>query len=205
MVEKITNMKIQIMVLYRGNYLAKYHVREMAELLKKNHATILPHLAALEKEKILFGEKSGRNKNFSLNLQNATTKQYMLLAEKVETIQYLNHVFLIKKIMKDLENMPIMGSIILFGSYAKKTYDVVSDIDIFYIGEENETLMKQIKGIGTQYRKVINIKRTTPHAFEKALREKDPLVIEIIKNHVLLMNGDFFINALWRYFNEIKQ
>lgn len=205
MVEKITNMKIQIMVLYRYNYLAKYHVREMAELLKKNHATILPHLAALEKEKILLAEKSGRNKNFSLNFQNTITKQYMLIAEKAKTIQYIDHIFLIKKIIKEFENIPIMGSIILFGSYAKKTYDEKSDIDLFYIGEENELLMKQIKGIGTRYRKVINIKKATPTAFEKALREKDPLVIEIIKNHILFMNGEYFINALWRYFNEIRQ
>ncbi len=205
MVEKITNMKIQIMGLYRHNYLAKYHVREMAELLKKNHATMLPHLAALEKENILLAKKSGRNKNFSLNLQNATTKEYMLLAEKVETIRCIEHIFLIKKIIKELENIPIIGSIILFGSYAKKTYDKESDIDIFYIGEETEILMKQIKEIGKQYQKVMDIKKATPRAFEKALREKDPLVIEIIKNHILLLNGDYLINALWRYFNEIKQ
>ncbi len=205
MVEKITNMKIRILGLYRSNYLAKYHVREMAKLLKKNHATILPHLAAFEKEKILLAEKSGRNKNFLLNLQNTTTKQYMIIAEKAETIQYLDHVFLIKKMMKELENIPLMGSITLFGSYAKNTYNEESDVDIFYIGEENETIMKEVKEIGKQYRKVINIKKATPNAFEKALREKDPLVIEIIKNHILLMNGEYFINALWRYYNEIRQ
>lgn len=205
MVDKITNTKLQIIGLYRTNYLAHYHVREMAKLLKKNHATLLPHIAQLEKDRILVAKKSGRNKDFSLNLSNTLAKDYLCLAEKLETIFYLEKVFLIKKIAEEIDALGLSGSIVLFGSYAKKTYDEKSDIDLFYVGECHEKQMERIKDSGKQYNKVINIKKITPENFKKTLFAKDSLIHEILQNHILLLNPEFFITETWRYFNDIKQ
>jgi len=100
------------------------------------------------------------------------------------------------------QNIP--GTIILFGSYTKKTYNDESDIDIAYIGKIIEKELSKIKQIGELYGKKINVKKVSLKNFEKALKEKDPLVIEIIKNHILLQNPEQFINSLWRYYNEKK-
>ena len=62
MVEKITNIKIEIIKLFRTNYLAQLHLRKMAELIKKSHVTLIPHLKALEKDKILIPKTNGKNK-----------------------------------------------------------------------------------------------------------------------------------------------
>ena len=202
MVEKTTNIKLEVINLFRSNYLAQFHVREMAKLLKKSHVTLLLHLKALEKDKILISKSVGKNKVYSLNFENIITKNYLTLSETVETTAFLEHVFLIKKITREIFNINLSGTIILFGSYAKKTFQEDSDIDLFYLGQITEKEIKNIKQIGKTYGKIINVKKSTLKNFELGLRKKEALIIEIIKNHVILQNPGQFINALWRFYDE---
>ena len=204
MVDKTTNNKLRIISLYRSNYLAQHHIREMAKLIKKSHVTLLPHLKALEKDKILVPKTIGKNKIYSLNLDSIITKNYLLLAETVEAILYLEEIFLIKKIAAEIFNLRLDGTIVLFGSYAKRTFREDSDIDLFYLGKTADKETEEIRKIGKTYGKTINVKKSMIKNFEGGLRKKDPLIVEIIKNHVLLQNPEPFINALWRYYDEIR-
>ena len=204
MVDKTTDNKLKILSLFRSNYVAQYHTREMAKLIKKSHVTILPHLNALEKEKILIAKIVGKNKVYSLNLDNILTKNYLIISELAESILYQEQVFLIKKINAEISKLNLSGTLILFGSYAKKTFKEESDIDIFYLGELKETEITKIKVIGKTYGKTINLKTATVQNFEAGLRKKDALIMEILKYHVILKNPDTFINALWRYYHEIR-
>ncbi|MEK6905164.1 MAG: nucleotidyltransferase domain-containing protein, partial [Nanoarchaeota archaeon] len=148
MVGKTTNNQLKILSLYRSNYLAQYHTREIAKLLKKSHVTLLPHLNALEKEKILIAKIMGKNKVYSLNLDNILTKNFTSISELVESISYQEQVFLIKKINTEISKLNLPGTLLLFGSYAKKTFKEDSDIDLFYLGELKETESTKIKAIG---------------------------------------------------------
>ena len=204
MVDKITNTTLQILRLYRLNYAAQYYVREIAKLTGKSHVTLLPHLHRLEKDKILTSRTLGKNKMYSLNLHNIMAKQYLLLAEVMESTEYWGEIFVIKKLTTELFTLGLSGAVILFGSYAKRTFHKDSDIDLLYIGTITEDEIQKIKEIGTIYGKIINIKNSTLEHFEAGLRRRDALLTEIVKNHLLLHNGELFINSLWRYFNEIK-
>ncbi|OGZ66605.1 MAG: hypothetical protein A2822_03210 [Candidatus Staskawiczbacteria bacterium RIFCSPHIGHO2_01_FULL_41_41] len=174
----------------------------MAKLTTKSHVTLLPHLKALEKDKVLVHKTIGTNKVYSLNFENIITKNYLTLSETVETTAFLEQVFLIKKITKEIFNLNLPGTIILFGSYAKKTFHEDSDIDLFYLGQVTDKEIQNIKNIGKTYGETINVKKSTLKNFELGLRKKDPLIIEIIKNHILLQNHEQFVNALWRYCDE---
>ncbi len=202
MVEKTTNNRLGIISLFRSDYLAQFHVREMAKLTKKSHVTLLPHLKESEKDKILTARTIGKNKVYSLNFENIITKNYLTLSETVETTALLEQVFLIKKITKEIFNLNLSGTIILFGSYAKRTFKEDSDIDIFYLGQVADKEIQNIRNIGKIYGKTINVKKSTSKNFELGLRKKDPLIIEIIKNHIILQNPEQFVNALWRYYDE---
>ena len=204
MVDKTTSNKLRILNLYRSNYLTQYHTREMAKLTKKSHVTLLPHLGALEKDKILIAKTIGKNKVYSLNLDNILTKNYLIISELAEAILFQEQVFLIKKITSEISKLNLSGSVILFGSYAKKTFKEDSDIDLFYLGELKETEFTKIKAIWKTYGKTINLKTATGENFERGLRRKDALIMEILKYHIILQNQDQFINALWKYYHEIK-
>ena len=204
MVDKTTDNKLRVAGLYRSNYLAKYHIREIAKLTAKSHVTLLPHLKALEKDKILIPKTIGKNKVYSLNFENIVTKNYLLLSEIIESTTFFEQFFLIKRIYAEIFSLNLLGTTILFGSYAKRTFKEDSDIDLFYLGEITDKEIGEIKEIGKTYGKSIDIKKLTLKNFELKLREKDPLVIELIKNHVLLQNQELFVNVLWRYYNEIR-
>ena len=203
MVDKITDNKLKIISLYRFNYLSQYHVREIAKLTKTSHVTLLPHLKAIEKDKILIFKRIGKNKVYSLNLNNIIAKYYITLSETVESIRFLEQIFLIKKIFAEIFKLNPFETIIIFGSYAKKTFKEDSDIDIFCLGGITQNKTNQIKKIGETYGKTINIKKSTVSNFENRLRKKDPLIIEIIKNHIILQNPESFVNINWKYYNEI--
>jgi len=202
MVEKMTNNKLKIINLFRSNYLASFHVREMAKLTKKSHVTLLPHLKALEEDKILAAKSIGKNKVYSLNFENIITKNYLTISETTETTAFLEQVFLVKKITKEIFSLNLPGTIIIFGSYAKMTFKEESDIDIFYLGKINDKEIQEIKKIGKIYGKTINVKNSTFNNFESGLRKKDPLIIEVIKNHIILQNPEQFVNILWRFYDE---
>ena len=204
MVDKATDNKLRIISLYRSNYLATYHVREMAKLTKKSHVTLLPHLKAFESDKILVPKTRGKNKIYTLNLDNILTKNYLIMSELVESIVYQEQFFLIKKITMEISKFHLPGPFILFGSYAKKTFKEDSDIDIFYLGELKESEITNLKVIGKTYGKIINLKTATTKNFEIGLRKKDALIMEIIKYHLIVQSPDLFINILWRYYYEIR-
>ena len=205
MVDKATDNKTRIISLYRANYVAQYHTREMAKLTKKSHVTLLPHLNALEKDKVLIAKMNGKNKVYTLNLDNNLAKNYIIISELFESILFQEQVFLIKKITIEISKLNLSGSLILFGSYVKKTFKEESDIDLFYVGELKKSEITKIKSIGKTYGKTINLKTATNENFEHGLRKKDALIMEILKYHVILHNPDIFINALWRYYYEIRR
>jgi len=204
MVDKTTDNKLRILSLYRSNYLAQYHTREMAKLTKKSHVTLLPHLNTLEKDKVLTAKMVGKNKVYTLNLDNILIKNYIIISELFESILYQEQVFFIKKITTEISKLNLSGSVILFGSYAKKTFKEDSDIDLFYLGELEEVEITKIKAIGKTYGKTINLKTATSKNFENGLRKKDALIMEILKYRIILQNADTFINTLWRYYHEIR-
>jgi predicted nucleotidyltransferase len=202
MVGKMTSLKFEILNLFRSNYSIQLHVREMAKLTKKSHVTLLSHLQALEKDKILISKTIGRNKQYSLNLDNIITKNYLTISETIATTSFIEQIFLIKKITKEILNINLLGTMIIFGSYAKKTFQEDSDIDLFFIGQITEQEIQKIRNIGKIYGKTINLKKSTFNNFESGLKKKDPLIIEIIKNHIIIQNPEQFVHFLWRYYNE---
>jgi len=191
----INSTKLNILELYTSNYLAQYHIREIAKLLKKNHTTLLPHINSLIKNNILISKTIGKNKILTLNF-NILTKNYLLLTETNKTNHYLIQNFQIKKIIIEIFKLNLEGTIVLFGSYAKKTFNKDSDIDLFYLGETKQ--LNKIKEIGKIYGKTINIKTST----QKNFNPKDHLITEIIKYHILLHNPQPFIDLLWKYYEE---
>ena len=205
MVDKITDYKLKIISLYKSDYIEEYHVREMAKLIGTSHVTLLPHLKDLEEEKILISEKKGRNKVYTLNFDNILAKEYLIMAEKYHSLCYLEGNFLIKKITQELQKLNLNSLILLFGSYAKGTETKVSDIDLFILEKPGQKTKEDIKNIGIIYGKEINIKSVSYKNFNKTLKNKDTLILEIIKNHITLQNSEIFINYLWKYYDEKRK
>ncbi len=157
MVENITNIKLEIVALFRNNYLSEFHIRQMATMIKKSHVGLLPHLNELEKNKILISKEVGRSKVYSLNISNNQVREFLSFAEKNNSIELLSKEIFIKKIYEEFINLDLTGTLILFGSYASKTNTKESDIDLLYLGDLKESESKKIKDLGKIYNKEIHL------------------------------------------------
>ncbi len=202
MVVKITNNIFEILSFYRTDYSASMHIRAMAKLIGTSHVALLPYLRLLEKLKILNSEKAGRNKQYTLNKGNVSTKYYLLATEELVTIAYLGKIFLIKKLAEHLNNIDISNPLILFGSYAKDYATEESDIDLFSIGKLTENQQSHIKKFEAAFGKKINLKTATIENFNAGLRTGDILIKEVVANHIIISNPDPFVTMLWRQYIE---
>ncbi len=201
MLEKtnITQTTLRILALYNDNYKKALHLREIARKTKTDVNTTYPQLNKLEEMNILTSTIKGKNKEYTMNLDNIISKYYLTLAEIFTTIRYLQKNFVIKKIMTELDSQ-IDDPIILFGSFVKGGYTKESDIDLFVIGQKRTN--KTILEIGDLVGHDISIKFADPSKFQSGLKDKDPLVNEVVSNHIVLKGADKFCDIMWRYYES---
>ena len=86
-------------------------------------------------------------------------------------------------------------SLIVFGSYASGNFSKESDLDIVILGKSNKEQIKKIK-----QKQIIQINEhyISYIEFAKILKSKNPLSIEIMKNHILFGNVSKIIDIFWK-------
>ena len=187
------NKKLEVIMLYTGNYKAEFYLRQIANLSKLPLKTCQNVLANLEKEKVLKSKIDGKNKYFSLNLDNIQTKSYLLQAEVNRLSGFLNHYPRFNTFLKSVHTtIPL----IIFGSFAKMKVDKNSDLDLLILAKEEQKLSFHLLPY-----KVHKIS-LSEESFKKALNEKEILIKEIEENHVILNNPSSYVNIVWEYYGK---
>ena len=187
------NNILEVLSLFRNDYKKRMYLREISYTSKIPLKTCQNTLAKLENQKILKSKIEGKNKYFSLNIDNIKTKLLLLQTEIYMTDLFIEKYPQINMFMKELKtNNPV----IVFGSFAKFKAETNSDIDLLIITEKEETLPFHLLSIKTH--KTIMKEKT----FLKALKEQENLVKEIENNHIILNNHSFYINSMWNNYNE---
>jgi len=194
----INQTTLKLLGLYRNNYATSFHVREAARKTRIDVKAIQQQLKMLEKINVVSSIQKGRNKEYSLNLNNYLTKYYMILAETFASITYLNKNFEVKKLISEIGDK-IGDSILLFGSFAKGEMTQESDIDLLVIGDRKPDL-DAAKEAGRLMGREINVKSTTKGKFLEGLTNNDPLMLEVANNHIVLKGVDTICNAMWLYY-----
>ena len=185
------NKWLEVIALYTGNYKAEFYLRQIAKLAKLPVKTCQNFLSQLEKDKILKGKIEGKNKYFSLNLDNIQTKSYLLQAEIHKTDLFLENYPQIKTFLKSFNtNIPI----IVFGSFAKLKANKDSDIDLFIVSEKGQKLPFHLLPYKVHQ---VNLSESS---FMKSLKEQEVIIKEIEENHVILNNHSFYVNMMWGYY-----
>ncbi|MBS3121473.1 nucleotidyltransferase domain-containing protein [Candidatus Woesearchaeota archaeon] len=184
---------IDILSLYINNYNKRLTGREIARQISINHQTALNKLNQLVNSNILYYEKSGNSKYYSL-IQNYKTRLFLFLTETISSFSALNNIELSILIP---ELIPCCESIILFGSFSSNTYDKKSDIDLIIIGKCDKNKINSIK---ERHTRSINIEYISWKGLESAIYNKNPLAKEILINHKLFGNIDKIVNIFWGYY-----
>ena len=200
MMEKynINQTTLKILGLYSNDYSKSLHLREIARETRVDVKAVQLQLKRLEHANILSSIMKGRNKEYRLNINNSIAKYYMIMAETFASVSYLRRNFLVKKIIDEIGNK-IDGTIVLFGSFVKGQATKESDVDLFVIAEKKPNRLFAAEA-GDLVGRTVSIKSASRKQFVKGLEEKDPLINEIISNHITLKGVDDFCEVMWKYY-----
>jgi predicted nucleotidyltransferase len=185
------NKELEVIAIYAQDYKKEFYLRQISKLADLPLKTCQDILNRLLKEKILKSNIEGRNKYFSLNLDNIYTKLYLLHSEIHKLDKLLKKYPQLKTFLKSIHtNIPI----IIFGSFAKMKAEKNSDIDLLIISKKEEKLPSHLLPYPIHQ---INL---SEKSFKKSLYAKEALIKEIQENHVILNNPSSFVNLLWEYY-----
>ncbi|MBI2654153.1 nucleotidyltransferase domain-containing protein [Candidatus Woesearchaeota archaeon] len=189
----LNNTELAILEPFVLDYRARLTGSSIAKSRKLNQKTVSNYLKSLESQNFLKSAAEGRNKLYFLNLSDEQLiVNFISAVENARTINFYQKHILIKEIAAKILTH-INGITLIFGSYAKGNEKEGSDLDIFIAGSVDEA---QIDKIGDAYHLEINIKKYTMLEFKKALNENDPLIKEVISNHILIQNAQEFVGCV---------
>lgn len=196
----INQTTLKILLLYTNDYRQSLHLREIARATNVDVKAIQLQLKKLESANVASSIMKGRNKEYLLNLNNLTTKYYLVMAETFGSARFLQNSFEVKKMIGEMESL-VDGIVLLFGSFAKRRDTKESDIDLFMITDK-QIDRRSVLSRGDLIGRTINIKSSTKPQFERNMLNNDPLVSEVVSNHIVLKGVDEFCDIMWRYYRE---
>ena len=175
---------------FLGDYTKQIYGRELVKKVQLSQKNIALTLLALEKEAILKSKSSSNRRYYALNLENTEIRDILLMTEIIKKINFLKQQRKIANIFKADDR--VVG---IFGSFASGTQRKDSDIDIFVIGRK---IGQDYEKAGKIFDLLLSVKYFEENKFKKLLKEKNNLCKEMIKNHIIIFNGERFINIIWR-------
>lgn len=186
----IHNKHFQIMKEFLGDYDKEVYGRGLIKKINVSQKSIALTLKELEEMKVLISKKKGNTKYFSLNKKNVLIKKYLSLLELEKSIKFFER----NKKLKHIFSKNFCGDILcIFGSYAKDIQKKNSDLDLFIVGKFDESL---IVAEGEKYNLEINIQGSSQKNFRLMVKNKNPLMSEILKNHVLIKGYEKFVEVV---------
>lgn len=170
--------------------------KDIQMLTRLGNKVLTKFLIVLEKFDIVIVNKIGKTYNYKLNFSNPFTEQILNLI-RLEKKELNNPDFIVLNILREfvyeLTNVNLINlkKVILFGSYAKRTYHKESDIDAAVVLKErnagDELLITEvIDKLKKRFKKEIQPHYYTENEFE-VLKRKDKLVQEIVRDGIELL------------------
>ena len=171
--------EILILLLKKG-----LHGRELAKELKTSLTRVQSILTELRNMNVLDYKVEGKNHIYFIK-KNLISMSFVLNAENYKLTRVLIIHPEFEPIFHDVMKKSKCSLILLFGSYAKGTPKIDSDIDIYL-----DTTSQKIKEDVQKIYDLISVKIGK-------FNQDDLLIKEIIKNHVIIKVGE-------EYYEKIK-
>lgn len=162
------------------------HGRRIAKKIGSSLLKTQSSLKELREDNIIDYKVEGKNHIYFIK-KNLRSRKMILNAENYRLLRLLDNYPYLEPVFQDMVKR-CNGPILLFGSYAKGTETKNSDIDIF-ITEDDMKLKDEVEGL---YENI--------HVKAGKMNPDNPLMKEIMKNHVIIKGGERFYEGA-RFFD----
>lgn len=187
----LTQKEREALLILFKDFSSFYNANSISKILKISHVGVQKIFKRLIKENLLINKKIGKSIIYKINLENTYARQLMtfLLADEANYFKRWAEEF------KDLfkKNRVVM----IYGS-AVKNYAQARDIDIMIVMENKH--IKKINKILKEKEEILpkrihSIKLTSQDLL-KNLKKKDEVMIDIIKNAIILYGQDTYVEVI---------
>ncbi|MCK5010948.1 MAG: nucleotidyltransferase domain-containing protein [Deltaproteobacteria bacterium] len=150
------------------------YVNEMSKKLCLDKRNLVKKIKELEKEGILKSQHRGNLRLYSINKDYPLYNEYRKIV--IKTLGFEENIKIILKELKGIKEAYI------YGSYAKDTMDVHSDIDLLVIGNHGIVpLQRRLNKIQKEINREINVTNMDEQEFENRIKNGDSFIVEVLK------------------------
>jgi predicted nucleotidyltransferase len=180
---ELTKNRAALLKLFLTNPEQSFYMQEIGRILGKKPGNFQRTINNMAKEGILTSEYKANARYFKAN------KNYPLYKElKSIVFKTVGVVGSLKEILKKIGNVNFS---FIYGSYARAKEGYLSDIDLIIIGKPDEDrLIKELDRLEKVLKREVNYKAYTPQGFKKEIKEKEPFILEVLKDKKIMLIGE---------------
>ena len=183
-------IELDELIIFSRNYSAKITASKIAKISNIPQKTVSRKMNLLCSMGLLKFEREGRNKLYFLDLNDIRVKELLAALESYKAINFL---VTSKKIAIMLNELTRICPVVVFGSYAKGTQTTASDLDLLIFGEK-----KKVGDIIKKYPFEVNPQISSLKEYQRLLKEKNTLALEIKENHIILNQIEIFVDLFMK-------
>ena len=179
----LTKNRAELLKLFFTNPDRAFYMQEIGRILDKKPGIFQRTLNNLVLEGILESEYRANARYFKVNKNYPLYKELKSIIFKTIGIKGS-----IKEILEEIKGVRFA---FIYGSYAKAKENYISDIDLVIIGNPDEDeLIKRLDKVEGKLQREINYKLYSLKAFKKEVAEKEPFILEILRDKKIMLIGD---------------
>jgi len=189
---------LRVLKLFVGHKDKTFTIKKAAEALRMNYKIAYEEVMRLEKEELVTITKHGNSNVCTFNYKY---HPQIVEAEEIRKEELFRNkdIKLVFTRIKEINNP--FYCLVLFGSYADKTSNKGSDIDLCLIADSTE-INKEVRALLSITPINVHLLDFTPKEFLTMLQRKEPNVgNEIAKNNIIL----YGLEAFYEMINHVKQ
>ena len=177
-----TKNRAELLSLFFTNPDKSFYMQEIGRILNKKPGVFQRALNNMASEGILVSEYRANSRYFTVNKNNPIYKELKSIIFKTIGISGS-----IKQELEELKNLELA---FIYGSFAKNKENYLSDIDIVIIGGlDEEILINKLDSLEKKLQREINYKIYSYKNLNKEISEKEPFIINILKDKKIMLVG----------------
>jgi predicted nucleotidyltransferase len=168
--------------LYFTNPENEYYLRELERLLGIPVSMIRKELRRLEEEGIFLSQKKGNLVYFRIDKTYPLFSEYKSIVFKSVGVEGA-----LRQILDKIKGVEVC---FIYGSFAKNSENVKSDVDLFVMGIiDEDSLVREINKAERMFQREINYTLYTRDEFKKKRAKKDSFILSLIENRKIFLKG----------------
>ncbi len=186
MLERLFTSKtrVKLLTIFLLNPEKERYIRELTRMTKENINSIRRELSNLEEIGLFTSLRKGNTKYYMINKNMPLFHELTSIFLKTEGVA--------KTLCDHLSDIGSISLAFIYGSYAKGTTGIHSDIDVFIVGSVDEQkLTILMKNLEKSISREINYVVFESEEFHRRIKEKDPFIKNVLSEPKIFLIGGY--------------